>query len=153
MVEEYTPFCLIPQKMEVDVYIPSLGLAFEYHGVQHYEVTDQFRFSESLDTYNARDIKKKKICEEAGITLVSIPHWWDLTESSLRATIFREIPNIIPDPKCAAIPAIPIPKKSGGNEKSKEALFLILFSSLSNSIFTYLLKMEGEPRSKWVVDF
>ncbi len=41
-----------------------------------------------------RDERKQLKCRENGITLITIPHWWDGTCSSLAATIHQIRPDI-----------------------------------------------------------
>jgi hypothetical protein len=61
--------------MELDVYLPSLSLAFEYQGIQHYE--DKFYFGTASREYSQRDKEKRAACKEIGITLIEVPYWWD----------------------------------------------------------------------------
>eukprot|EP01114_Cavostelium_apophysatum_P003467 TRINITY_DN1335_c0_g4_i6.p1 TRINITY_DN1335_c0_g4~~TRINITY_DN1335_c0_g4_i6.p1 ORF type:complete len:879 (-),score=171.48 TRINITY_DN1335_c0_g4_i6:765-3401(-) len=79
------------QVMELDIYIPSLKLAFEYHGYQHYATQGIFDF---VDSSSARDHEKRRACESVGITLISIPYWWDESPESLVATIRAVRPDI-----------------------------------------------------------
>lgn len=66
--------------MELDIYVPSLRLAFEYQGSQHYSNNrnrkhehEGFRFTK----YRAqRDEEKRAACSALGISLIEIPYWW-----------------------------------------------------------------------------
>jgi hypothetical protein len=62
-------------KMIIDIYVPSLKLAIEFQGQQHYEATEYFNadfqdFSKSI----IRDKAKKELCEANGIILVYWPY-------------------------------------------------------------------------------
>ncbi len=51
------------------------------------------------DTITARDMKKRSVCKEHGITLITIPYWWNKTIESIAATISEIRPDIsIPEP-------------------------------------------------------
>lgn len=52
--------------MELDVYIPSVQLAFEYQGELHYQ---------KYAKLDKRDEQKRRACEAEGITLIEIPYW------------------------------------------------------------------------------
>lgn len=72
---------------EIDVAVPSLNLAFEYQGEQHYEsnqlygeVLSVFSFFFILfksESVKKKDSRKLDLCKEEGITLIQVPYWWD----------------------------------------------------------------------------
>ena len=76
-------FSKIP--MEFDVFIPSLSLAFEYQGSQHYE--DHPIGFGHLEIYQTRDIFKERLASSQNIRIVQIPYWWDQSFSSLLSSI------------------------------------------------------------------
>eukprot|EP01114_Cavostelium_apophysatum_P023042 TRINITY_DN8558_c0_g1_i1.p1 TRINITY_DN8558_c0_g1~~TRINITY_DN8558_c0_g1_i1.p1 ORF type:complete len:373 (-),score=66.08 TRINITY_DN8558_c0_g1_i1:152-1270(-) len=80
--------------MELDVYIPSLRLAFEYQGIQHYQ-KQPFLGTEEKDL--KRDSVKRKACDGLGITLIEIPYWWDQKKESLMATIKKHRSDLLSD--------------------------------------------------------
>jgi hypothetical protein len=77
--------------MELDVYIPSLELALEYQGEQHYKPA--FEMHERAQQ-KRRDYDKEQRCKELGISLVQIPYWWNCTIDTLYSTIHRHRPDI-----------------------------------------------------------
>lgn len=77
--------------VELDLYVPSYSLAFEYQGVIHY---DRRFYQGSLDERKERDEKKRQLCKEKGISLVHIPYWWDGSLKNLLAVIYRAQPDI-----------------------------------------------------------
>jgi len=81
----------LPQQYELDIYLPDLKLALEYQGEHHY--FDHYMFG-SVATFQRRDRQKLRLCKLKGITLVYVPYWWDRTESSLRATIAQQRPDL-----------------------------------------------------------
>lgn len=64
--EQYRPQWL--KRLELDIYIPKLGLAFEYQGEQHYEMLNDTEFLKRF----LYDIQKSLICKKRGILLVKI---------------------------------------------------------------------------------
>jgi hypothetical protein len=80
-------------RMELDIFIPALNLAFEYHGMHHYE--SHFIFGDSAEQ-KARDQEKRTACLKAGIKLVEIPHWLALSKKSVAQTINQQFPGLLP---------------------------------------------------------
>jgi len=76
--------------VEIDVYVPSLKLGFEYNGRHHYE---DVPMRSSLELQQKRDEEKKQICDKLGIHLLSVPFWWNHELSSL-VSLMNEIPDI-----------------------------------------------------------
>lgn len=78
----------------LDIYLPALGLALEFHGLQHY-------ISVSAAQQQHQTVSKEKAkrdqCQKAGIALVIIPFWWNRKEASLVATIRELRPDLLQD--------------------------------------------------------
>lgn len=69
--------------MEYDIFIPSLNLAFEYQGRQHYEEIPEF-FS-TFQNYLEHDKMKQSLSDENSINLVYIPYWWNSSNDDNKA--------------------------------------------------------------------
>ena len=69
------------RSIELDIFIPSLQLAFEYQGRHHYVDVPAFA---PLEMHQQRDEEKQALCEAAGIQLISIPFTWDNTIDTLK---------------------------------------------------------------------
>eukprot|EP01027_Heterolobosea_sp_BB2_P000282 GEZU01000413.1.p1 GENE.GEZU01000413.1~~GEZU01000413.1.p1 ORF type:complete len:468 (+),score=89.89 GEZU01000413.1:405-1808(+) len=80
--------------VEFDIYLPSLKLAFEYQGEQHYEHVPVFSGS-SNGHQQRRDEQKAEICQRAGITLIVVPYWWDRKQSSIAESIHAVRPDLL----------------------------------------------------------
>ena len=74
--------------IEFDVFVPSLQLAFEYHGQHHYQDSPALGCG-LIELHQQRDTEKVELCKTQNISLVVVPYWWDNTISSLR-TLIRE---------------------------------------------------------------
>lgn len=80
--------------MELDIFIPSLKLGFEYHGAQHYQLSE--RFSDvSMEERRRKDDEKKLACKKAGITLIEVPYYWNGTREALIEMIRNENPELV----------------------------------------------------------
>jgi hypothetical protein len=75
----------------LDIFIPSLALAIEYQGVQHYKET--FLLGDPK-VAASRDKEKKKLCERYGITLLEIPYTWDRTRESILSALVQRRPDL-----------------------------------------------------------
>src|SRR5689334_12803883 len=80
------------RKIELDAYIPTLRLAFEYQGEHHYH--DIYSLGNKW-SQKERDNEKRLACEEKRITLIEIPYWWDREKSSLMATIHAKRSDLL----------------------------------------------------------
>ncbi len=67
------------KQMELDGYATSVGVAFEYHGIQHYQQTTFFHETpQAFEERRQDDQQKRRLCEENGVLLLevsyAIPH-------------------------------------------------------------------------------
>eukprot|EP01118_Nematostelium_gracile_P008062 TRINITY_DN2649_c0_g1_i2.p1 TRINITY_DN2649_c0_g1~~TRINITY_DN2649_c0_g1_i2.p1 ORF type:complete len:817 (-),score=149.57 TRINITY_DN2649_c0_g1_i2:621-2738(-) len=104
------------ERMELDIFVQHLNLAFEYQGQQHYEDVHALGHHKY---YQERDQEKRKACHSKGITLIEIPYWWDGTVETLQATIHHFRSDLLSDNGYSPIPSIPI------NNNSKNSLVAI----------------------------
>lgn len=86
------PFSL-PPFSNLDIYVPALRLAFEYQGRQHYE---DLHASGQGVLQAKHDDKKARACLTAGITLLRIPHWDQVTPEALLNAIVAVRPELKP---------------------------------------------------------
>jgi len=70
--------------MELDVYLPSLNLAFEYQGQHHFCPS---YLLDSPEGQQSRDRYKRMLCLKSGLILIEIPYWWDHRLESVIAAI------------------------------------------------------------------
>lgn len=61
--------------MELDIYLPSLSLAFEFQEKHHYMSSDYTY--QPLSYFTSRDQVKQRLAQAKGITLITVPYWWD----------------------------------------------------------------------------
>lgn len=80
-------------KMQLDVWIPSLNLAFEYQGEQHYGRRKDLEglFEKIVES----DIEKQEACKNEGVNLVLIDYLWDGTKEMLEKYIKKEIKPLV----------------------------------------------------------
>jgi len=79
--------------MEFDIFIPSLKLAFEYHGQQHY--SEIHRFQTRIQERQKKDEEKRNACKKNGISLIEIPYSWDGTKAGLVELIQNIKPEVL----------------------------------------------------------
>jgi hypothetical protein len=73
--------------LELDIYVPSLDLAVEYQGQQHFHPVDAWGGEEALLDLRKRDKRKALICRERNIRLVAFHYTEPLTEEHVRLRI------------------------------------------------------------------
>ncbi len=56
--------------LELDVWVPSRRIGFEYQGAQHYKRLSHWQSAGDFASQQARDKKKKTLCESLGIHLI-----------------------------------------------------------------------------------
>jgi hypothetical protein len=95
------------------IFFPHLSLAFEYQGEHHY-ISNYFG---SSSVRQRRDQAKVKFASQLGITLISIPFWWDRTSDSLASTIEYYRPDIHLQAKKALPISMEMPDKFGDGAK------------------------------------
>lgn len=79
------------QPLQLDWYSYELGIAFEYQGQQHYDYSRYFHKTKAAFKYLKQcDKIKKKVCEEEGISLISIKYDVDLNVRSLASEIKKQ---------------------------------------------------------------
>lgn len=110
---------VIPQlNQRIDIFIPTLGIAFEIHGIQHYEY-NSFFFKDEL-AWNKSvllDKTKVKFLDEHGIKLVEIPYNTKIkTKEDLRSFI-----DSIPFPEIVYVPfELQTDRKKNNLEKQRD---------------------------------
>jgi len=80
------------RKIQLDVYVKTFSIAFEYQGEQYYRSRSIYG---SHTNQQKTDEEKKILCQNHGITLIEIPFWWDRKKESLIATINKHRPDVI----------------------------------------------------------
>eukprot|EP01114_Cavostelium_apophysatum_P022823 TRINITY_DN8392_c0_g1_i3.p1 TRINITY_DN8392_c0_g1~~TRINITY_DN8392_c0_g1_i3.p1 ORF type:complete len:412 (-),score=53.45 TRINITY_DN8392_c0_g1_i3:248-1483(-) len=93
---------------ELDVGVPSVPLAFEYQGQQHY--TDHSLYGAAPEQ-SKKDQRKRDACKQHGVTLIEVPYWWNGHNSSLVATILEVRPDLKDRMKIPNSELIPIQRE------------------------------------------
>lgn len=83
-------------QIEIDVFIPSHQIGFEYNGKHHYSELTSFG---SLEMYKHRDFEKVELCKKLNIELHVIPYLWNGTADDLlnycKGDKFRALVSLI----------------------------------------------------------
>jgi len=73
--------------LEIDVYIPSLKIGFEYQGEQHYHPVNNWGGIKALEEIQKRDARKMYLCLEYDVRLITVDFTEPLTEDYIRRLI------------------------------------------------------------------
>lgn len=57
-------------RQSLDFYLPDYDIAIECQGKQHFEIVDYFGGESEFKSIQERDLRKKQLCEENGITIL-----------------------------------------------------------------------------------
>jgi hypothetical protein len=80
-------------RQRLDIYMPTLKLAIEYQGAQHFSPVAAFGGEAGFARARERDELKKNLCEANGIELVYVHHGEALTAPSIRRRLGRFLTN------------------------------------------------------------
>ncbi len=76
-------------RLELDVYIPSRKLAFEYQGQQHYGPIEAWGGESTFIKLSERDKQKEEICRKKRIRLFKVPYNAPLNRAYVEGIIFK----------------------------------------------------------------
>jgi hypothetical protein len=74
-------------RLELDIFIPSLNLAFEYQGEQHFKPIDHWGGEAAYLKQRENDSIKARICQERGIDLLYVNYFDDFDEEFVKNMI------------------------------------------------------------------
>jgi hypothetical protein len=87
----------LPGNLRLDYYMPSIGLAFEFHGRQHSEFVQHFhKDASAFEDSKWRDEQKSLLCHKMNIVLVTFWDGEELTKESVSARINQAIASFVP---------------------------------------------------------
>jgi hypothetical protein len=71
-------------RQHFDIWIPSLSIAIEYHGLQHFKPVKFFGGEDAFLQAQERDNRKRALCEKNGVRLVEIAYDQDIDDAKLK---------------------------------------------------------------------
>jgi hypothetical protein len=101
------PDCISHYQLNSRIFLPAFSVAFEYQGEGHYFSSITLGSAQRRQQW---DSLKAEIAKQSGITLISIPFWWDKTPKSLAATIHKHRPDLVSQRDANVIP-VEMPEK------------------------------------------
>lgn len=90
-IYQYQPTWLSPQSL--DIFIPTLNIAIEYQGIQHYQAVDFFGGNNGYKHRLKLDKRKKQLCLEYNIKLIEWNYNYDISKENLNKFILEVINN------------------------------------------------------------
>lgn len=78
-------------RQELDIYVPSLKLAVEYQGEQHFEPIEAWGGEDGFEKTQLRDEEKMRKCERKGVKLIYFDYLTNLTEDVVARTLERTL--------------------------------------------------------------
>lgn len=74
-------------KLSLDIYIPSIKVAIEYQGGQHYKSVRFYGGKENLEKIQSRDALKKELCSKHNVELIEWKYDVPINEKNLQSLI------------------------------------------------------------------
>ena len=84
-------------RMELDIWMPEIGIAIEYQGEQHFHETNfggNYDVTQALESQKSRDQEKREACLEIGISLLEVPYTWENTHDWVKEFLRENRINI-----------------------------------------------------------
>lgn len=82
---------ILPNRLELDFYLPEINLAIEYNGIQHYKKVKFFYSSDSFDKRQFNDELKQKYCKKLEIKLIIIRYDEKLSKELILQKIEQQV--------------------------------------------------------------
>ena len=83
--------------MELDIWMPEIGIAIEYQGEQHFHKINfggNYDVPQALESQKSRDQEKREACLEIGISLLEVPYTWENTHDWVKEFLRENRINI-----------------------------------------------------------
>lgn len=81
------------KRMELDIFLPGLALAFEYQGEQHFMPIPGWGGEEKLKLVQERDAFKRRACTKLEILLLEVSYKWDGSTQAISEMLSRLVPK------------------------------------------------------------
>jgi len=80
-------------RQHLDIWIPSMAVALEYHGIQHFQPVEFFGGEDGFQRVQKRDQRKRALCRSANVRLVEVIYDQGLDDAQLVALLRGEGPS------------------------------------------------------------
>lgn len=74
-------------RQHFDIWIPSMSIAIEYHGLQHFRAIDFFGGEDAFKQGQERDNRKRELCHKNSVNLLEISYDQEVDDDTLRALL------------------------------------------------------------------
>jgi hypothetical protein len=132
----------------LDGYSEEMQLAFEYHGVQHFEHTKFFHTHKTLEQQQVRDAFVREACAAAGVVLLEIPSLPDgYTQADFIAhmdVLLRTVPVLPPEAPGGVEQFLAMPERISKLTESQEMAAALGGKCLSTKFMSSNSKLTWE---------
>ncbi len=83
------------ERLELDIFLPTLNIGIEYQGIQHYKPIKHWGGKEALKKTKERDKKKQYLCQKNNIILIYFYHYEQLSNELVekKLSAYLKTPN------------------------------------------------------------